>query len=380
MRFEPFLLDEWLDAAMESVPKWNLGSVAGPTWDLTALLNLATDTERSAVMRTPLTYSRAAGTEELREAVAERYNTGTDDVLVVTGASEAILLVFFSAAVPGGNVVLPMPCFPALAAIPAALGLEVRSYRLRPENRWAVDIEKVANLIDSRTTVIFLNSPHNPTGAVVPRQTKRELRAIADRVGASLIADEVFHPIYHGEREESAILEGATIIGDASKALSLPGLRLGWIVERDPERRRQYLSGRMNFTGTNSPLSERLALIAMRNAALIVDRAQRLATTNLQLLSQFLSQWEIFDWVKPAGGTSAFPWLREAGDARPLCQALLAAGVLTVPGDVFGYSRFIRIGFGAEPDFEAALRAAAEVLDRSVPPVRTIRDDRLENA
>src|SRR6266545_242570 len=166
MQFEPFLLDEWLDAAMGPVPRWNLGSVAGPTWDLITLLDLATDAERSRFMRTPLSYSRAAGIEALREAIGERYNTSADDVIVVTGASEAILLVFFNAAVPGANVVLPAPCFPAIAAIPRALGLDVRSYQLRPENDWAIDLDEVSDLVDSRTTVVFLNSPHNPTGAV----------------------------------------------------------------------------------------------------------------------------------------------------------------------------------------------------------------------
>src|SRR5439155_6260936 len=140
--------------------------------------------------------------------------------------------------------------------------------------------------------------------------------------------------------------------------------RVGWIIEHDPERREQYLRGRMNFTGTNSPLTGELALLAIRNAEVIVGRTQRLTAANLKLLDRFLSRWsDHLDWVKPSGGTCAFPWLRNGGDARPLCEALLASGVLTVPGDVFGQPSFFRVGFGSEEAFGPALQAADAVLD-----------------
>jgi aspartate/methionine/tyrosine aminotransferase len=364
MKLDPFLLDEWLDAAMDPVPRWNLGSVAGPAWRLGELLDLATEDERAAIMSLPLGYSRAAGSDQLRAAIAGRYDAQSDDVLVVTGASEAILLVFVSAAGPGANAVLPAPCFPPMVAIPRALGFETRTYRLRPEDEWSIDLNEVGGLVDSRTAVVAFNSPHNPTGAVVDDETKRNLRSIADRAGATLVADEVFHPIYHGRAARSAAAVGATIVSDASKAFSLPGLRIGWIIEHDPERREQYLRGRMNFTGTNSPLAEQLAVLAMQNAETIVGRTQRLTSANLHLLDRFMSRWsDELDWVKPSGGTCAFPWLRNGSDARPLCEALLASGVLTVPGDVFGQPSFFRVSFGAEEAFGPALEAAYAVLE-----------------
>jgi aspartate/methionine/tyrosine aminotransferase len=364
MQLEPFLLDEWLDGAVEPPPRWNLGSVAGPSWRMSELLDLASEGERAALLATPLRYSQSAGLDELRHAIAARHGVDAEDVIVVTGASEALLVVFFTAAMPGANVVLPTPCFPPTAAIPRALGLEVRAYRLRPEADWSVDLDEVADLVDAQTRVVLVNSPHNPTGAVVPGTAIHELRAIAARHGASLVVDEVFHPIYHGPPAESAIRVGATVIGDASKALSLPGLRIGWIIEPDPDLRRRYLLGRMNFTGTNSPLSEQLALIALRNAPTILGRAELTATANLELLRLFMERWsDALGWVRPAGGTSAFPWLRTGDDARPLCQAFLSAGVLTVPGDAFGLPAHFRIGFAAEEEFGLALGAAAGVLE-----------------
>jgi aspartate/methionine/tyrosine aminotransferase len=364
MELEPFLLDEWLDAAMDPLPRWNLGSVAGPVWTMAELLELGTDEERAALMASGVSYSKAAGLDELRAAIAERHAVSADEVLILTGASEALLLVFFMAAEPGANVVLPAPCFPPTAAVPRAMGLDVRTYELRPWQNYEIDLNEVAELVDSRTKVLLINSPHNPTGAVVPDDAKRELRDMALRHGASFVCDEVLHPLYHGPSSKSAALVGATVIGDASKAFSLPGLRVGWIIEPDPGLRERYLRGRMNFTITNSPLTEQLATIALRNADAILERARRVTSVNLSLLRQFMSRWsDHLGWVEPAGGTLAFPWLRSGRPSRPLCEDLLAAGVLTVPGDAFGQPAHIRLGLAAEDDIGPALDIADNVLE-----------------
>ena len=76
----------------------------------------------------------------------------------------------------------------------------------------------------------------------------------------------------------------ATVIGDFSKALCLSGLRIGWMIERDPSRREQYLRARSYFTVSSTVLGERLATLALRNRNLIYDRVQRIAGRNLQLL------------------------------------------------------------------------------------------------
>jgi aspartate/methionine/tyrosine aminotransferase len=375
VKLEPFLLDEWLDAAVDAAPRWNLGSVAGPTWSLDELLGLATPAERASVAATRMSYSKAAGLDELRAAVAARHAVSENEVLIVTGGSEALLVIFFTAAEAGANVVLPAPCFPPTAAIPRALGLEVRTYRLEREKGYAIDLDEIAGLVDRRTRIVLINSPHNPSGAVVNDDTKRELVELARRHGASLVSDEVFHPIYHGATSGTAAAVGATVVGDASKALSLPGLRVGWLIEPDPALRTRYLRARMNFTITNSPLAERLAAIAVRNAEAILDRARRVASANLEALRAFVARWdEHLDWVAPAGGTCCFPWLRAGGSTRSLCEDLLAAGILVVPGDAFGEPAHMRIGFAADEDLPTALEAADGVLGSFVhlaprPPV-----------
>lgn len=161
----------------------------------------------------------------------------------------------------------------------------------------------------------------------------------------------------------SAAAAGATVVGDASKALSLPGLRVGWIVERDPVLRARYLRGRMNFTISNSLLTEFLAAIAVRHGEPILRRGEIVTRHNLDLLRPFMERWtEELGWVEPLGGTLCFPWLRSGVSARPLCEALLAVGVLIVPGDAFGQPEHIRLGLAAEDDIGAALETAEAVL------------------
>src|SRR5260370_41127141 len=88
-------------------------------------------------------------------------------VQVVTGASEALLILFFLAAKPGANVVLPNPGFPSNTALATSLGIEVRHYMLRAGNQFRVDLDEIATLVDRQTRIVLVNSPHNPSAAVL---------------------------------------------------------------------------------------------------------------------------------------------------------------------------------------------------------------------
>jgi aspartate/methionine/tyrosine aminotransferase len=363
VRFGAFKLDDWFEAA--TGVRWNLGSVAGPTWTTAALLSLIPEPQRSAVLEVPLAYSRAAGLDELRTAIARRYDRPGEEVIITTGASEALAGIFMVAAEPGANVVVPWPSFPPTTAIPQALGLEVRRYHLRRDDAWSVDVEEIASLVDARTRLVLLNSPHNPTGAVIDHEEIGALLRLASPSGIPLVVDEVFHPIYFEMSLSSSAHLGVTVVSDASKAFSLPGLRIGWILEQDPERREAYRLVRMNVTTTCSPLTERLALIAVENADAVIARAQATADRNLQQLVQFMSHWAAdVAWTPPAGGTAAFPWRVDGEDATPLCRALLEAGVLTVPGDAFEMPAHFRLGIAAEDDIGPALAVADNVFER----------------
>lgn len=369
MQLPPFLLDQWLDqkfAANTSI-EYDLGSSTGPVWTFRELLALSGDGSGALerLLDTPLSYTPAGGSLELRQAIAAMENVDPDDVQVLTGAAEALVILFFLAAEPGVNVVLPNPGFPTNMALPEGLNIEIRRYTLRPENGFRIDLDEIQRLVDRNTRIVLVNSPHNPTGAVLNDSEMESLHDFCAERGVQFVSDEVYHPIYHGAEMRSACrLPHATVLGDYSKALCLSGLRVGWIIEHDAERRERYKNARSYFTVSNSALGERLASVAVQNRERIYGRARSIASRNLALLDQLFKEHSyILNWVRPRGGMTAFPWLAGGGDAREFCRRLARRGVLMSPGDCFGMPSHFRLGFAASGErFKAALERFNEFL------------------
>ena len=364
MKLPPFLLDEWLERKASADPpiEYDLGSSAGPAWRLGELLSLQ---PTDLLADTALTYTPAAGSLPLRVEIAALSGADPDEVLVVNGASEALLILFFVAGAQGGNVVLPRPGFPPYAALAEAFGLEVRHYTLAPANGFALNVDEVRDHLDERTRLVLVNSPHNPSGAVISDQDQEHLHDVCVERNVPFVSDEVFHPIYHGAAGQSASrLSRAIVLGDLSKALCLSGLRIGWIVDRDSARREQYLNARRYFTISNTALGERVATLAVRHRDTVYARTMRVAAANLSRLDEFIAaERDRLEWVRPRGGMTAFPWLVNGSDARRLCERLFRRGVLLVPGDCFGMPAHVRLGFGAaEEGFSSALERLSEAL------------------
>ena len=106
MQLKPFLLDMWLDKYEHDI-EFNLAASTGPNWTVNELLDLAGEEERQRFLGHKLVYGRPAGADGLREAIAEMHDVSTEGVQVVTGASEALVVLMWLAAEPGANVILP---------------------------------------------------------------------------------------------------------------------------------------------------------------------------------------------------------------------------------------------------------------------------------
>jgi aspartate/methionine/tyrosine aminotransferase len=351
MQLPPFLLDQWLDQKFTADPpiEFDLGSSTGPVWRFGELLALEGEGALEQLLDTPLSYTTTTGTEELREQIARMHGVSAQHVQVVTGASEALLILFYLAAEPGANVVLPEPAFPTNTVLAESLGIEVRRYYLRAENAFRIDPDEIRRLVDRNTRFLMVNSPHNPTGTVLTESEMETLHNFCAERGIAFVSDEVYHPIYHGpETRSAAWLPRATVLGDFSKALCLSGLRTGWIIERDAARRKQFTNARSYFTVSNTALGERLGALAIRHRDAIYARARSIARQNLLLLDRIFDEHaSLLGWVRPAGGMTAFPWLADGSDGREFCRGLAKHGVLMAPGDCFGMPRHFRIGFAA---------------------------------
>src|SRR5512138_1168866 len=348
MRLKPFLLDAWLDQYEHDI-EFNLAASTGPMWTVNDVLELADDETRHRFLNHKLVYSRPAGADGLREAIAEMQGVPVEAVQMVTGASEALVALMWLAAEPGANVILPQPGFTTFSALPESLGLETRFYRVRRENGFRIDPDEIKRLADSNTKLILVNSPHNPTGATISDEEMEALHDFCAERGIQLVSDEVYHPIYHGRKTKSAArLPHVTVIADMSKAFSIAGVRTGWIIEHDEKRRQQYWTARAYFSICNSSTGEILSEIAIRKRDVVLCKTQQAATRNLKLLDRFMTEHrDVLGWIPPQGGMTAFPWLVSGDDARPFCKAAAERGVLLAPGDCFDVPSHFRLGFAA---------------------------------
>src|SRR6476659_1023919 len=322
MQFKLFLLDVWLDQYEHGI-EFNLAASTGPAWTVTDILKLADEETRHRFLNHNLVYSRPAGAGSLREAIAEMQCVPVEAVQIVTGASEALMALMWLAAEPGANVIIPLPGYPTFSALPESLGLETRFYRVRRENGFRIDPDEIKRLADSKTRLILVNSPHNPTGATIGDDEMEALHDFTAGRGIQLVSDEVYHPIYHGSQtKSSARLPHATVIADLSKAFSISGVRTGWMIEHDAQRRQQHWTARAYFSISNTTTGEILSEIAIRKRETVLGKTQAAATRNLGLLERFMADHrDVLGWIPPQGGMTAFPWLVSGEKERPFCKA-----------------------------------------------------------
>ncbi|HXZ12005.1 MAG TPA: pyridoxal phosphate-dependent aminotransferase [Candidatus Sulfotelmatobacter sp.] len=348
MKFESFLLDKWIDEHAESGIEFNMAASTGPRWKLRELLDLAGPDSLERLLGMGVAYSRSAGDTALREAIAGMEGVPAEEVVVFAGGAEALFHIFYLASGTGANVILPFPCFPAFEAVPQSLGIEVRSYHLRPENSYRIDFDEVKRLADANTKLLVVNSPHNPSGATLSDVEMSSLHDFAAARGIQFVSDQVYHPIYHGrESSSAAALPHATVVGDFSKAFSMGGLRLGWVVERDARRREEYLNAREYVSVSNSPMTEYLGLLAIQHREKVLGRTLDVTRANLGHLDRLMAEFsDVLEWVRPQGGTVGFPRILSGADGCSFAKAAVPHGLLFAPGDCFGVRDHFRVGFG----------------------------------
>lgn len=348
MDLAPFLLNDWLES--HDNIDFSLGGSTGPRWTLREVLDLGEG--GPDLDRITISYAPPAGSDELRAAIAQHHGVNPDWVIVTNGASEAFVVLASTLARSGGNIVLPFPAYPAFSPVTKAAQLNSHYYQLARENGFRMDRDHIGQVADRNTVLVVTNSPHNPTGAVLPHDDARLLAATLGEKGIPLLVDEVFHPVYRSNAQPSAAsIPNVIVVGDMSKAMSLPGLRVGWIIDADAQRRQRFITARAYFALSGSPVLEAIAAHALRNRRDILDRVQSIAAANLATLSEFMTRAaDVLEWVRPEAGMLAFPWFKDGRNSRPFCERLAARRTLISPGDCFGMPDHMRIGFGSQVD------------------------------
>ncbi len=311
-----------------------------------------------------LGYTEAPGAPELREAIAALYTTiAPGQILVHTGAEEAIYTFFNALLTPGDHVVVQTPCYQSALSIPRALGCAISAWQGREEAGWAPDVDALAELIRPNTKALYLCSPANPTGFHFSADAFRRVIALAESRGIVVFSDEVYRELEHEPalRLPAACDLGARAVslGVMSKAYGLAGLRIGWVASRNAA----VLAGMANVKDylsiCNSAPSEFLAAIALRHRDVLIRRNLGLIQRNLTLVDAFLAQRpDLFSWLRPQAGPIGFIKYRGAGTSEDFCRSVVeGCSVLLAPGELYDRSGFFRLGYGRAtlPEALAAL-------------------------
>ena len=373
MNLPPFKLERYF-AKYEFSTKYLLCSSDCESMPVASLLAL----EEGAAERLQqvwLGYTESQGSPALRAEICKLYETiHPEDVLVHSGAQEAILLFMFTAFQEHDHVIVHSPGYQSLAEAARAAGCDVSPWQAHEETGWSLDLDELRRLLRTNTKAIVVNTPHNPTGYLMPREDYETVHRFAQEHDLLLFSDEVYR---ESEYDPAARLpagcdfgEHAISLGVTSKTYGLAGLRIGWVATRNRKIYEKMASLKDYTTICNSAPSEFLAEVAMRNRSRLVERNLGIIRTNLTVLDDFFARHaDLFSWVRPRAGSMAFPRYL-GGEVEEFCDELVnTAGVLLLPGSVYDdVHNHFRLGLGRK-NLPQAVEKLEEFLLQSPRPL-----------
>jgi len=351
MQLSPFKLERYF-AKYEFNTKYLLCSSDCEAMSIADLLAME-DEAAEKFQGVWLGYTESLGSPSLRKEIAGVYSSvEPDDVLVFSGAEEAIYLYMHATLRENDHVIVHSPSYQSLGEVAKGIGCMISPWRAREENSWTLDLNELRHLMRSSTKAIVINTPHNPTGYLMSRADYDALNQFAQENKLLLFSDEVYR---ESEFDPATRLpagvdygEHAVSLGVTSKTYGLAGLRIGWIATKNRDIYEKMASLKDYTTICNSAPSEFLAELALRNRQKIIDRNLAIIKNNLNIIDDLFTRYSsTFSWHRPQAGSMGFPKLLK-GNIESFCDDLVnKAGVLLLPGTMYDDSRnHFRIGLG----------------------------------
>jgi aspartate aminotransferase len=293
-------------------------------------------------------YGPSAGLPELRETIA-RYVSETrgvpvssDEVVVVPGGKPIIFFTILALVDPGDEVIYPNPGFPIYESMINYVGGKAVPIQLREERDFGLNPDELASLITDRTKLVILNSPHNPTGGVLPRKDIETIaRALADHQ-VFVLSDEIYSRlIFEGEHFSIMSVPGfkeRTILLDGfSKTYAMTGWRMGYGVMR-PDLANQIARLTTNSNSCTASFTQIAGIEALRGDQSSVEKMSDEFKKRRDFFVAGLNKIRGFSCRMPKGAFYTFPNIEKTNwPSKKLATALLEeAGVACLSGTSFG--------------------------------------------
>ena len=321
-------------------------------------------------------YAHNLGLPALREAIAAyvsrlRRPTGARNIAVTSAGVNALMLVSQLLLDPGDRVVEVVPLWPNLQEIPRILGARVETVPLAfSPAGWSLDLDRLLDALVPGTRALYLNSPNNPTGWVMPREAQRALLAHCRRHGIWVLADDAYERLYFTGGAAPALLElcedGDRVVSanTFSKSWLMTGWRLGWLVV--PEALTEDLGKLIEFNTSCAPtFVQRAGQVALAQGEPVIARTVERFRAARDRLVDGLNAIPGVAAARPEGAMYAFFRVEGVDDSLAFCKRLVAeAGLGLAPGSAFGPQGegFVRWCFAASlariDDGLARLRSA----------------------
>lgn len=366
MKIEIFELER-VQSLWENRVEYNLTESGVHPYTLNELLG---ESGVATLAELRLGYGQTNGSIPLRESIAGLYpGAGSDNVLVTNGSAEANFIATWSTLGEGDEIVYMVPNYLQIRGVSRAMGVTVHALTLRAELGWQPDLDELDALVSSRTKVIALCNPNNPTGMTLSADAMTALVSAAQRCGAWLFVDEVYRGAELDEIDTASFwgrYDRVVITGGLSKAYALPGLRLGWLV--GPEEFISAAWACRDYTSiAPGILSDEVARFALQAPMRrrILDRNRSLLRENLAHLQAWMVEQpgELALTLPKAGGMAFIRYHLDMNSTELTTRLREEKSVLVVAGDCYGLDGYLRIGFGAEPAYlHAGLERIGEFL------------------
>jgi aspartate/methionine/tyrosine aminotransferase len=370
MQITPFRIEEYM-GKHEFSARYLLSSSDAESVTIEEILSLEPGAH-DAFMKLWCGYTESPGAPWLREVLAAIYKTiHADKLVVVSAAEEAIFLFYHALLTPRDHAIVETPCYESALTLPKSTGAAVSEWKRKPENGWAHDVEALSALIRPNTRAVYINTPHNPTGLLMPPEIFRQVLELAAKHNIYVFSDEVYRELEHDPamRLPAAcdLYDRALSLGSVSKSYGLPGLRLAWLASHDQDSLQKIISLKHYTTICASAPSEFLTALAFRHREKFMERNLQIVRHNLPLLTAFFARYNnLFEWTPPNAATIGFARFKPHQDVQEWCENLVRdAGVLLLPGTVYDEPRHIRFGYGRKnmpeslAQFEAYLKSGS---------------------
>ncbi len=320
-------------------------------------------------------YTMDAGLPELLTELAGYYSQryarplSAENILVTTGATEAMYLALTAISAPGREFIVADPTFLLYAPLIRLNGGDVKYIPTRAEHGHQLDPQEVIDSIGMSTFGIVLNSPSNPTGTVYPEETIKAICEEAAYRGIYIFSDEVYDHLLLDEMEYPSVLRHAVdldnvmVVSSFSKTYSMPGLRIGWVISSQGAIKKLRRYHMFTTTVANTP-AQWAGVAALQGDRSCVDEMVAEYARRRDRVVQLIAETPHLTGYWPQGGFYVFPSLPHHVNADNVCIRMLReTGVCMVPGDAFGEtcSDSLRISYST------SMEKIEEAFERIIP-------------